>query len=151
MPTAQYGEPVSQASIAACVGAVHWSKPKPVKLPGVTTLAAPAGAASPTVAASRAIVASTDATTPAGRRTGRGTLIGTLGCLARGPHSTRKSSGCPGREPGPDPASDDAGPLHAVVALVALDGRHRAGLEDAGDRQARTVGGVQRPLEAAHR
>ena len=45
MPTARNGEFLSQASIDFWVGARHWSKPKPVKLPGVATLAARAGEA----------------------------------------------------------------------------------------------------------
>src|SRR3954453_1148424 len=39
MPTARNGEWSSQASIDFWVGARHWSKPNPRKLPGVTTLA----------------------------------------------------------------------------------------------------------------
>ena len=35
MPTARKGECLIHASIAACVGATHWSKPWPVKSPGV--------------------------------------------------------------------------------------------------------------------
>ena len=38
MPTARYGEALSQASIAACPGAWHWSNPSPVKLPGGTAV-----------------------------------------------------------------------------------------------------------------
>src|SRR4051812_46160156 len=38
MPTARYGEACSQASIFHCSGAWHWSKPSPVKVPGVTGL-----------------------------------------------------------------------------------------------------------------
>src|SRR3954447_14709126 len=38
MPTARNGEWFSQASIDFWVGARHWSKPNPRKLPGVATL-----------------------------------------------------------------------------------------------------------------
>ena len=36
MPTARNGEDSSQAFILYCSGVKHWSKPKPVKSPGVT-------------------------------------------------------------------------------------------------------------------
>ncbi len=44
MPAARNGDFLIQADIAAWLGASHWSKPRPVKLPGVTGLAAYAGA-----------------------------------------------------------------------------------------------------------
>ncbi len=40
MPTARNGDAASHASIFHCSGAWHWSKPRPVKVPGVTGLAA---------------------------------------------------------------------------------------------------------------
>ena len=43
MPTAKYFDEVSQASMADWVGAVHWSNPYPVKLPGVAILGHPQG------------------------------------------------------------------------------------------------------------
>ncbi len=45
MPTARNGEALSQASILYCSGARHWSKPRPVKSPGVTGLVASCAAA----------------------------------------------------------------------------------------------------------
>src|SRR5680860_762280 len=44
MPAARNGEFRLQALIALWLGASHWSKPRPRKLPGVTGLAAYAGA-----------------------------------------------------------------------------------------------------------
>src|SRR6188472_3944959 len=54
--------------MAFWVGAVHWSKPWPVKLPGVTRFAAPAGDATTRVAARVATVARTASTGPAVNR-----------------------------------------------------------------------------------
>src|SRR6185312_14849228 len=68
MPTAQYGDEVSHASMAFWVGAVHWSKPWPVKLPGVTRLAASAGDATTSVDARVATVARTASTDRAVKR-----------------------------------------------------------------------------------
>src|SRR3954447_26867993 len=74
MPTARYGEAVSQASILYCSGAWHWSKPSPVNSPGVTGLvlcraegvaeaetviSAPAGAWSPSAAVAATAVLTT--------------------------------------------------------------------------------------------
>ena len=47
MPAARYGEDLIQADIAVWLGASHWSKPSPRKLPGVTGFAAYAGADGP--------------------------------------------------------------------------------------------------------
>src|SRR3954463_16370520 len=62
MPTARNGECLSQASIDLWLGARHWSKPKPRKLPGVATLpvaADPAPVAVVTLAiTARAVAAS---------------------------------------------------------------------------------------------
>ena len=44
MPAARNGDFLIQVHIADWLGASHWSKPRPVKLPGVTGLAAYAGA-----------------------------------------------------------------------------------------------------------
>ena len=88
MPTARNGEWRSQAFIAFCVGARHWSKPYPVKLPGVATLAAWAGALTLRVAsmAARPVTTLTTAVRVV-RRTGRDMAIswGSRVDLRRGP------------------------------------------------------------------
>src|SRR5690348_13320915 len=77
MPAARYGECLSQAFIADCFGARHWSKPKPRKLPGVTTFpvaADPAPVAVVTVATSARVAAATR-----GRSRGRSGIDGLPG------------------------------------------------------------------------
>ena len=63
MPAARYGEFLSQVFIDFWLGVRHWSKPKPRKLPGVTTFAGVAVAA---------VLAGTAVVSPARSRGWRG-------------------------------------------------------------------------------
>jgi hypothetical protein len=83
MPTALNGEFSIQVFIVDCVGARHWSKPYPVKSPGVTRFSAWAGAVRAALATAALTVVTNRVRSEVlrdGRRTGvrrgRGLMVG---------------------------------------------------------------------------